>query len=134
MSVSGKFLTATVGSANVNGTHEWSAQETADRQEATTGADRGRGRKDGGVIDTKVSVTFYLDIATGQFTFVRTGTILTDVKLFADIDSATPLYELGTAEVFDFQIRGQVRGQMIATCELEAKGDVVTALNANGNP
>lgn len=133
MSISGKFLTAQADGVDISGTHEWSVQETSDRHEATTGQDRGRGRKDGGVVDTKAMCKFYLDIATGQFTRLRTGTILFDVRFFADIDSNVPLYEFDEAEVFDFQVVGQIRGTMICTCELEAKGDVVTALNADGS-
>lgn len=127
MSISGKRISCEADGVNLDGTHEWDIQETGDRLEATTGTDRGRGRKDGGVIDTKASVKFYLSKVNGEFTRVRTGTILSDVRFFVDIDSATPIYEFDEAEVFDFQVVGSIRDRLICTCQLEAKGDVVSA-------
>jgi hypothetical protein len=130
MSSTGKFLTAEVNGANVDGTHEWSVQRTADRLEATTGADRGAGRKDGGVVDTKVTITFYFDIVSGRFVEFDTGNILVGLNLFTTIDSSVPQYAIDEAEVFDVTFRGQIRGQFVVTVECEAKGDVVTGNDA----
>lgn len=124
---SGKYLTAALNGANIDGTHEWGVNERADRQEATTGADRGRGRKDVGVIDTMIRVVFYLSIVDGLFTFIRPGAELTNLQLFHDNEADTPLYSIGEARVFDSHVRGQVRGQMIVEAEIEAYGDVVEA-------
>jgi hypothetical protein len=77
-SISGKFLTGKVGIGDIDGIHEWSVNETADRLEATTGADGGRGKKDVGVIDTRIRVVFYLGINDGQYIFIRPGTTITN--------------------------------------------------------
>ncbi len=129
MSISGKYLTARLGATNITGTHEWSVSESGDRLEATTGANNGRGKKDVGVIDTRIKVVFYLDVSSGAFVFIRTGTALTDLKLFADGNSVTPLYSISSATVFEASVRGQIRDRFIVDAEIEANGDVVTANN-----
>lgn len=128
MSISGKYLGASVGTGmalvDISGVHEWSCAEAGDRLEATVGADNGRGRKDVGVIDSRIKVRFYFDIATGAASFIRTGTTLTDLALYADI-GGTALYTFDSATVFDFNIVGQVRDRFIVDADLEANGDVV---------
>lgn len=131
MSISGKFLTAKIGTTNIAGTHEWSCRETGDKLEATTGTDGGRGKKDVGVIDTIVRVVFYLDITTGAHGFIRTGTTLSNLKLFLDGSATNPLYAFTTAKVFDCNTRGQVRDRFIVEADIEAYGNVVTANEPN---
>jgi hypothetical protein len=126
MSISGKFLSASTSLGTIVGNHEWTYDETGDRLDATTGADQGRGNPDCGVIDTKVTVKFYLDIVTGVYTFIRTGTILTGVELFVNINDPSPIVTITEATVFNFQIVGQIRDKMVATAQLEANGDVIT--------
>lgn len=132
MSTSGKYITVFVGATEIAGNHEFTIQETTDRLEATRGRDRGRGRKDGGVTDTKATVKWYLDIADGSFAALRAATIINNVQFYHSVDNPIPLYVFDEAEIFDFQVVGQVRGQMICTCELEAKGDVVSANDPTG--
>lgn len=131
MSISGKFLSATVGVGTIEGTHEWTVNERGDRLEATTGANNGRGKKDVGVIDTMVKIVFYLDITTGEFQFIRTGTTLTNLKLFLDNTATNPMYLLTSARVFDTTVRGQVRDRFIVEADIEAVGDVVTQNEPN---
>jgi hypothetical protein len=131
VSISGKFLTATIGTTPIDGTHEWSVQETVDALEATDGASGGRAKKDFGVTDTKIRVTFYLDVTTGAYTFIRAGTSLTNLALYADANSATPLYVIGDASVFSATVRGQIRDRFIVDAEIEAYGDCVVASDPN---
>jgi hypothetical protein len=126
MSISGKYLTAAINGVNIEGTHEWSFKETADRLEATTGADQGRGKKDLGVIDGNVRIVFYFDIATGVYEFIRPGSQIVDLALYHDGNAATPLVLIADAQVFDATVRGQVRDRMIVEAEIEPYGDVVT--------
>ncbi|AMV27563.1 hypothetical protein VT84_24390 [Gemmata sp. SH-PL17] len=131
MSITGKYLTAMVSAAPIAGTHEWSANETGDRLEATTGADNGRGRKHVGVIDSRFRIRFYFDITTGAANFIRTGTTLSDLALFADKDADTPIYLIESATVFDFNIAGQVRDRFIVDADIEANGDVIDFSDGN---
>lgn len=128
MSISGKYLKATIGATPtiIAGTYEWSVNETGDRLEATTGADNGRGKKDVGVIDTRVKVTFYFDVTAGVFNFIRPGTILTSLKLYTDSSNTNPLYAFTSAKVFDTNVRGQVRDRFIVEADIEAYGNVIT--------
>lgn len=125
--ISGKFLTAAADGANIDGTHEWSCEEVADKLDGTTGADRGRGNPEGGVIDTNITIAFYLDIVAGKWIFIRTGAILTDLQLFANLDDAAPMYQISSAEVGKILSRVQVRDKYVITCDIWAKGDVVSA-------
>lgn len=131
MSISGKFLTAKINTTVIAGVHEWTVNETADRLEATTGADGGRGKKDVGVIDTTVRIVFYFDITTGEHLFIAAGTTITTLKLFADGAAVTPLYSFTTAKVFDKTVRGQIRDRFIVDTDIEAYGNVITAADGN---
>jgi hypothetical protein len=126
VSITGKDLTASVNGINIDGAHEWSFRETADRLEATTGANNGRGKKDVGVIDGNIRVVFYLDITTGAYEFIRAGVGLVNVGLWHDGNALAPLVLVSLAQVFDSTVRGQIRDRMIVEAELESYGDVVT--------
>jgi len=126
VSISGKYLGAAVGMTDISGVHEWSMDETGDPLDATTGADNGRGKKDVGVIDTRIRVVFYLDISSGVYAFIRAGTTLTNLKLFHDLNALTPLAAFTTATVFTSRVRGQIRDRMIVEAEIEPYGDVIT--------
>jgi hypothetical protein len=114
----------------IAGTHEWSVSETGDKLEATTGADSGRGRKECGVIDTQIKIRFYFDVSTGVAAFIRTGTVLADLKLFADENSTSPMYSIASATVFHFNVQGQVRDRFVVDADLEANGAVITFTDA----
>lgn len=126
MAISGKYLSASIGATNIVGVHEWSFDETADRLEATTGSNGGRGKKDVGVIDGNIRIVFYFDTSTGDYAFIRAGTTLSNLKLFHNIDAATPLVAVSSATVFTSRVRGQVRDRMIVEAEIESNGDVIT--------
>jgi hypothetical protein len=130
--IQGAFLSAKLGAtpATIVGTHEWSVNEVADRLEATTGADSGRGRKEAGVIDTRIKIRFYFDVASGVAAFIRAGTVLTDLKLFADESSSSPMYSITSATVFGFNVQGQVRDRFIVDADIEANGAVITFTDA----
>ena len=129
--ISGKYLTALVGSTPIDGTHEWDANETGDRLEATTGSSNGCGKKDVGVIDTRIKIRFYFDITTGSAAFIRAGTVLTDLALYADGTADVPIYLIESATVFDFRLGGQVRDRFIVDADIEANGDVITFSDGN---
>jgi hypothetical protein len=128
--ISGAYLACKIGSTTIVGVHEWSATEVGDRLEATTGADSGRGRKECGVIDTQVKIRFYFDVATGVAAFIRTGTVLSNLKLFADANSTNPMYLISSATVFNFHVHGQVRDRWVVDVDIEANGSVITFTDA----
>ena len=133
MSISGKYLKATHNGSDISGTHSWTVNETADRIEATTGADGGRGKKDPGVVDTTVTIRFYLDINTGVFTAFRAGSTLTNLTLFSDLNAASPIYAFTSARVFGCRPNGAVRDKFEVEVDCEPYGNVITANNAS-NP
>lgn len=78
-----------------------------------------------------VRISFYFEIVTGVANFIRTGTVLSNLKLFANGSSTTPVYAITSATVFDFNIRGQVRDKFVVDVEVEANGDVITFSDGN---
>lgn len=131
MSISGKFLTAFVNGAEVIGTFEGDVTEQADKLEATTGTDEGRGRKDPGVVDTIFKVTLYCDVTNGSFAALRAGNTLTDVEFWLNRNATSPIYVFEEARAFNLHVRGQIRDRVIVDCEIEAYGDVVTQNEPN---
>ena len=131
--ISGKYLQATVGAMPtvIAGTHEWSGRESGDRLEGTTGANNGRGRKYCGVIDGQFRIRFYFDVNSGLAAFIRTGTVLTNLKLYADEAATNPIYALTSATVFDFNMVGRVRDTFIVDADIESNGDVITFNDGN---
>ena len=128
--ITGAFLACKLGNAAIAGTHEWSASEVADRLEATTGADQGRGRKEAGVIDTQIKIRFYFDIVVGVASFIRAGTVLTNLKLFANQSSPNPMYLIASATVFNFNVHGQIRDKWVVDADIETNGNVITFSDA----
>lgn len=131
MSISGKFLSCSIGATVIAGAHEWSVAEVGDRIEATTGATSGRGKKDVGVIDCRIRIVLYLDVTAGIFTTMRAGTTLSSLKLFAVSTATNPLYTFTTVNVFESTVRGQVRDRFIVELECEPAGNVITAAEPN---
>ncbi|VTT98938.1 unnamed protein product [Gemmataceae bacterium] len=127
MSISGKYLTVTVGSGvgevEVADNYAWSVDQGGDNLDRTTGADGGKSRTDVGVEDTKIDIKLYLDIATGQPSLVRRGTTLTNLNLYRASGDADPAYTFPEALVLNRREGGEVRGKLELFCQITAQGD-----------
>lgn len=115
MSISGRALSAVIGSTTIGGVHEWSAEETAEKLDSTTAANSGYATADFGVLELAVTLTLYLDVTTGAYSIVRRGTTITNLKLFLDKDATNPAFLIPSFKVFESSIRGTVRDRVIVS-------------------
>lgn len=122
MSISGKLLAVTIGATTVVGSHTWSCEEFADELDATTGADAGFETSDFGVYGARISIEFWLDVTTGLYSYIRRGTILTNLKLWLSSLATNPMFLFTTAKVFKSTPRGQVRDRFGVSVEAKGQG------------
>lgn len=123
MSISGKYLTVAIGDNELAGNYGWTAEEGGDVLDRTVGADGGKEREDMGVENCHITIKLYLDIATGQPSLVKRGTVLNSLKLYRNRDDATPAFDIPEALVVRRTQGGEVRGKMEVSCEIHTQGD-----------
>lgn len=121
MSISGKYLTATVGGTAIDGTHSWEADHQVDDLDATVGNDGGFTDTDAGCESLSVRVQFYFDLTTGAAAGLRPGTELTNVNLYR-VASSDLAYTIPTAIVVGRTFSAQVRGRLEVTATIKNKG------------
>jgi len=121
MSVSGKFLTAKIGTATIVGVTEWNAEEDPDVLDATVGGP-GYTDTDTGPGDVRVTMTVLIDTTTGQYAPVRAQTLITNLKLYRIVTDTTPAFTLPAAIVTRSSQRAAARGRVEATIECKNKG------------
>lgn len=123
MSVSGKYLTATVNGNEQESLHSWSADDSGtDQLDATSNSTGGFTSTDTGCFDLMVELGLWFDIGVSNHLAIQTGTILTDVRLFRAFDDATPAYEIPEAIVVGKPQRVEVRGRIEVTCRIKNRG------------
>ena len=126
MSVSGKYLTALHSGGTLSDIYGWTAEETGDVLDRTTGSFNGFEAEDMGVFGLHITAKGYMDVTTGSVNAIRRGTLLTDLQLYRDINDAVPAYACTEALVVRFTQGGEVRGKMEWTAEIHSRGDVIT--------
>jgi hypothetical protein len=126
MSISGKYMTFTVGGVEVAGNYAWDADEGGDVLDATVGANNGWEKEDMGVQSLHVTVKGYMDLTDGVYVPIRRGTILSDVEFYRTSADVTPAF--AAAEMLAARSRqgGEVRGKIEWNAELHSRGDVVS--------
>jgi hypothetical protein len=122
MSVSGKFLTAKIGSTVIVGNYGWTVRESAEKLDAVTAADAGKNRKDFGVEEAHITLKLLLDITSGAYAPVVMGTQITNLKLFRNASDVNPAYDFPTVRIFDSTQGAEVRGRFEVTAEGENVG------------
>lgn len=125
MSFSGKKMEAKIGDVSpvfVAGNYAWDAEEEADELDGTTGEDEGYKNPDDGLWGLTVNLKGYMDVAAGEYTPVRRGTLITNLKLYRDKDDATPAFVIPLAKVFRSRQGGEVSGKIEWAATVKAKG------------
>ena len=122
MSVSGKYLTAKIGAAEIVGNYSWSVTERYDKIDAITAADGGNNRKDFGVGEADISLKLLIDVADGEVEPVVAGTEITNLKLYRKASDAQPAYLFPTARIFESTQGAEIRGRVEFTCSGENVG------------
>lgn len=127
MSISGKFMTFSVGGVEVSGNFAWKVTEGGDVLDATVGANRGWETEDMGVQNLRVNVRGYMDVTIGSgYALVRRGQIIADVNFYRHIDDALPAYTVAEMLAAQSDQGGEVRGKIEWSADLHSRGDGVT--------
>jgi hypothetical protein len=120
--ISGKYLTVYLDGVELRSNYAWTAEEGGDVLDRTVGADLGYENEDMGVQNLHVTIKLYLDIATGEPSRVRRGTVLENLALYRNVEDAIAAYELPLALVVRRTQGGEIRGKMEVSCEVHSKG------------
>lgn len=126
MSISGKHIAAKIGDMMpvlIPGVQEWSAEDSAQELDGTTAEDEGFENPDDGLASLRVSMRLVIDITAGDLTTIQRGTLITNLKLFADIDATDPIYTIPSFKVFKSTPRGEINGRFTYDVEGKAKGE-----------
>lgn len=122
MSISGKYLTAELGSTTLSLVSEWGADEDSQMLGRTTGADEGYRNEDAGIQSCDVTVKGYMDIASGEYAQIEAGTVLTNLKLYRDSSDSLPAYSFPSAIVAKSHQGGAVEGKIEWNATIHNKG------------
>jgi hypothetical protein len=130
MSISGFATAAKIGGMTpvlVSGVQEISVEEESPNLSGTTAEDEGYENDDDGIISCVVTMQLVLDINAGSFIAIRRGTLITDLKIYADVAASTPLYHFPLSKVFRSTYRGQIEGRATYDCVIRSKGPFTVA-------
>ena len=122
MSVSGKFLTAKIGTAVIVGNYAWTVKESVEKLDAITAADAGANRKDFGVEEAQITIKLLVDVTTVKYEPLAAGTEVTSLKLYRVATDAQPAFSFPLARVFDSDQGGELRGRFEMSAQLENVG------------
>ncbi len=125
MAISGKYAEAKIGGmapVYISGQYSWSIEETAQELDATTAEDDGYSNTEDGVWSATVELSGYLDLADGDYTSIRRGTLISNLKLYIDKDDATASFVFPTAKVFRSTMSAEVNGRVEWRATIKNKG------------
>lgn len=122
MSISGKYLEAKINGVFISGNYAWTVDESADDLDATTGEDDGYANHHDGVWDATINLKGYMDVAAGEYTPVRRGTVITNLQLYRDKDDDDPAFEFPSCLVLQSTQGGEVRGKIEWSARVVLRG------------
>lgn len=122
-SVSGKYLACTINGTELDGLHDWEADDGGTPElDRTAGKDRGYTNRDVGPFDLVVRLRLYFILGVSNTIPIQTGTIITDLALFRDVDDAVPAYFLPEAIVTSKPSRAAVAGRLEVDATVKNRG------------
>lgn len=125
MSISGKFISLKIGGVTpvvVPGVTDLTADTEADELDGTTAEDDGFDNPDDGCKRCVITGTLVIDINTGSFVSLSTGTLIQDLKYYADIDATSWIFHLPVAKVFRASFKGAIKGRATYDVTIKSKG------------
>lgn len=123
-------MAAKIGSMSpvlIPGVQEWEAEDSAQELDATTAEDNGYEHPDDGLASLRVRMTLVIDITTGDLVSIQRGTLISNLKLYADVDATTPVYTIPAFKVFRSTPRGEISGRFTYQIEGKAVGSYTLA-------
>lgn len=124
MSISGKWIAFKLGGmvpVLVPGMQSFDAEISSEPLDGMTAEDEGYTNDDDGAKSVVITARLVIDITTGSYAAITTGTLLTDAKFYLDI-AADPVLHLPVAKVFRATFRGEVKGRVTYDCVIHNKG------------
>lgn len=124
-SISGFATAGKIGGMSpvlVPGIQSISVEESANELDGATAEDEGFENPDDGLAGATITLDLVLDITAGSTVAIRRGTLISDLKIYADIDATTPLYHFPTSKVFRATWKGEVNGRSTYSCTIKSKG------------
>jgi hypothetical protein len=128
MSISGKHIACKIGGmvpVLVPGVQQWTAEDSAQELDGTTAEDDGFENPDDGLASLRVSMQLVIDITLGDLVTISRGTLIQNLKLYADINAANPIYTLPVCKVFKSTPKGEINGRFTYDVEIKSKGEFV---------
>lgn len=123
--ISGKYLTAMINGVEVYDNYAWDCDEDGTMLDRSTGANGGWRKEDMGLQAAKVTIKGYMSIASGQYTVVRRGTIITDLQLFRAADDAAPAFSIAECIVSRSRQGAEVDGKVEWNATLNSRSEVI---------
>jgi hypothetical protein len=125
MSISGYATAAMIGGMSpvlVPGVQSIDVEHEAAKLDGATAEDEGFTNDDDGLHSLVVTCDLVMDITAGTFVAIKPGTLITDFKVFADLEATTPLYHMPVCKVFRSTWKGEVNGRSTYRCTINNKG------------
>lgn len=126
MSISGAYLSAKIGSTEIEGVMEWTAEEEVEELDRTGGADQGFGNRDAGVKDLTVTMRLFQDTTTGDYATIKAGTTITNLRLRRVAADTNPAFDIPSALVLRSSTAVKTRGGIYVDVTAKNRGSYTT--------
>lgn len=123
-SISGFATAAKIGGMSpvlVPGVQMITVDEETDELDGATAEDEGFDNPDDGLARATISLDLVMDIAAGSFVAIKRGTLIADLKIYADLE-ADPIYIFPVCKVFKSTWKGEIKGRSTYSCVIKSKG------------
>jgi hypothetical protein len=117
VATTGKYLQATLANALFHkGVQKWNSEPSGEELDDADAETNGYESWDTGLVGVKITIDFLWDTADGPIPVLKKGTLLTDLRAFANRNQATPDLYLPLARVMKrprmVEVRGQIKGSI----------------------
>lgn len=127
-------MTCTINGIVIADNYAWDVDEEAKELDRTVGANNGFGNLDLGVQRATISIKGYMDVATGQYTKVEAGQIITNLYLYRDSADSYPSYSFPSVAVPKSKQGGEVDGKIEWSATFKNRGSYTSADSYGSGP
>ncbi len=120
--ISGAYLSATIGNSTIEGVMGWKARETVARLDGQTGVHAGYTADDFGSKTLNVDLQLVMDITSTPYLLISPGTTITNLKLYRNATDTDPAFLVPTFKVFDADQGATVKDKFSITASGSSYG------------
>jgi hypothetical protein len=117
MSISGKYLTADINGVTVAGTQAWSVVESSYTLDGATAKHAGYSADVPGMPSAAITLELVQDTRLGEYSSIRRGTRITNLRLFRMQGDPEPAFEFPVAHAMKSENGGRVKERFIVRVE-----------------